>query len=278
MTGNRSRRRDRVPGARLSFGRVVVATMVSVLLLGAGNATAARAPWERVEVIQELLNGAEPQRDAIQLDLPAVTQDGSSVAVTVDIESPMTQDDHVERLYLFALGNPSPELLEVRFTPLSGRAGISTRIRLDSSQTVVALARTSDGDWLADVRDVRVTVSGCLSRDDTYASEDLMQTRVRVPPNFERGESAEVRTLIQHPMETGLRTDASDRPIPENIVRSFEAHLDGAPVVTARLHRAIAANPFLLFHVAPERSGELSLSWEEDTGDKAQVTAAVRVD
>ncbi len=266
----------------IHFSRVsrLLATFLVGLLHSVHTVAAqqGRPAWERVEAIQTLLNGAVPRPEAVRLDLPSVTQDGSSVLVTAEIDSPMTPDNHVEELYLFALGNPSPELAEIRFTPLAGRASVSTRIRLDRSQTVVALARTSGGDWLSGSRDVRVTVSGCLSRDATYQADDVMQTRVRVPPRFKAGQASDIRTLINHPMETGLREDAAGQPIPEQIIELFQARLDDAPVLTVRLHRAIAANPYLVFHMAPEQSGELTLSWEEDTGETTVTTAEIRVD
>lgn len=259
---------------------------ISILFVIAGfvcplNSPAAprgQSAWERVEVIQALLNGAEPKADGVQLDLPGVTQDGSSVLLTADIDRPMSADDYVDALYLFALGNPSPELAEFEFTPLAGLARVSTRIRLDRSQTVVALARTSGGEWLVGARDVRVTVGGCLARDATYKAEDVMQPRVRVPPRFAAGQPADIRTLINHPMETGLRKDSAGRPIPERIIRSFRASLNDEPVLTVRLHRAIAANPYLLFHLAPPHPGELLLVWEEDTGETVVHTSTIATD
>ena len=258
----------------------LLATFLVGLLHSANIAAAqqGRSVWERVEAIQTLLGGAVPQPNAVRLDLPSVTQDGSSVLLTAEIDSPMTPDEHIEALYFFALGNPSPELAEIHFTPLAGQARVSTRIRLDSSQTVVALARTSGGDWLSGSQDVRVTVSGCFSRDATYKADDHMQTRVRIPPRFRAGQATELRTLINHPMETGLRKNAAGQLIPERIIHVFRATLDGEPVLTARLHRAIAANPYLVFHMAPEQSGELTLSWEEDTGETTVTTAEIRVD
>jgi sulfur-oxidizing protein SoxY len=218
-------------------------------LLGAGAAWLVMTPawaragergaWERIEIARELLGGATPRREAITLDLPVVSQDGSSIPLRVEIPSPMTVENHIETLYLYAAGNPSPELAEIRFTPLAGKARLETRIRLDRSQTVLALARTSRGEWLADQRDVRVTVSGCFARAETYQSENIMRTRVRAPERLAAGEFGEVRTLINHPMETGLREDGHGRTIPRRIVEYFEATMDGEVVLSARLYRAI---------------------------------------
>jgi sulfur-oxidizing protein SoxY len=236
-----------------------------------------RGAWERIEPARELLGGTTPREDAIALDLPVVSQDGSSIPLRVEIESPMTAEDHIETLYLFAADNPAPELAEIRFTPLTGKARIDTRIRLDRSQTVLALARTSRGEWLGGQRDVRVTVSGCFARADTYQSENVMQTRVRAPGKLAAGELGDVRTLINHPMETGLREDEHGRTIPQRIVEYFEATMDGEAVLTARLYRAISANPYLRFPIAPRTSGELVLRWREDSGREAAERTSIAV-
>lgn len=241
------------------------------------EAARAPAPWERIEAARTLLDGAQPRAAGVELDLAMVTQEGGSVPLAVEVRSPMAEDDYVEALYLFASGNPSPELAEFRFRPRAGQARVSTRIRLDRSQTVVALARTSRGEWLAGARDIRVTVSGCLTRGGAAEAGELLQTRVRVPTQLRAGEVGDVRTLIVHPMETGLRQDPQGKPIPERIIRSFQAELDGEAVLEAKFYRAIAANPFLHFAVAPQRSGTLRLKWEEDTGRSVIETAEISV-
>lgn len=258
----------------------ICALLAAAVFLGDVTASARagnQAPWERLEAAQERLDGATPRVGGIRLDLPGVTQDGSGVALSVEVDSPMTGEDYVEAVYLFATGNPSPELADVYFSPLAGKAYFSTRVRLNRSQTVLALARTSQGEWLAVHQDVRVTVSGCFSRDDTYDYDSLMRTRVRVPQRVSSGEAGDVRTLIDHPMETGLREDREGRTIPERIIEEFRAEFNGKPVVKARLYRAISANPYLRFSIAPGESGEGALHWREDTGESVSETFRIDV-
>jgi sulfur-oxidizing protein SoxZ len=95
-----------------------------------------------------------------------------------------------------------------------------------------------------------------------------MATRALVtlsaPPR--RGEVVFVRTLVQHPMETGHRADGAGGRVPRDIVRRIEARLDGELVFAADLHAAIAANPYLVFPLRAERSGTLVVSWTGDRG------------
>jgi sulfur-oxidizing protein SoxY len=236
-----------------------------------------QAPWERLEAAMERLDGATPRLGGIRLDLPGVTQDGSAVPLTVEVDSPMTAEDYIEAVYLFAADNPSLELADVYFSPLAGQANFSTRVRLNRSQTVLALARTSNGNWLAAHRDVRVTVSGCLSRADSNGLDTMMRTRVRVPDRLRNGAAGNVLTLIDHPMETGLREDRQGQTVPERIIEEFRAEFNGEPVVKVRLYRAISANPYLRFFIAPPSSGEGVLYWREDTGETVTETFRIEV-
>jgi sulfur-oxidizing protein SoxZ len=90
---------------------------------------------------------------------------------------------------------------------------------------------------------------------------------VHLPQPLRRGEAFELRTLLQHPMETGFRADSEGRVLPRDIVRRFECRLDGTLVFAAELHPAIAANPYLAFWLrAPQAPGELRLLWQGDNG------------
>jgi sulfur-oxidizing protein SoxY len=134
---------------------------------------------------------------------------------------------------------------------------------------VIAIARTNRDELRAVAREIRITTSGCLVRADAQTDTNEMGVRVRVPERVRAGEAAEVLTLIQHPMETGLREDAAGKRVPQRIIHAFAAELAGERAFAATLYRAIAANPYLRFFVAPRTGGELVLRWTEDTGRTA---------
>lgn len=150
-------------------------------------------------------------------------------------------------------------------------------MRLIESQTVIAIARTNRDELRAIAREIRITVSGCLARPDPQTGADEMRVRVRTPERLRPGEAGEVLTLIQHPMETGLREEASGKPAPQRIIRSFTAEFAGERVFQATLYRSIAANPYLHFFVAPKADGELALRWTEDSGRTAAHVARLAV-
>lgn len=94
----------------------------------------------------------------------------------------------------------------------------------------------------------------------------MARTLIQAPANARRGEVVEVRVTIAHPMETGYRPGADGRVLPRDIVRRFTCRYGGEVVFSAELHPAIAANPYLAFHVLAEASGTLEFEWQGDNG------------
>jgi len=90
--------------------------------------------------------------------------------------------------------------------------------------------------------------------------------RINVPNAAARGEIFLVRSLITHPMETGLRKDELGEIVPRKIINSFSCRYNGEVVFKAELHEAVAANPYIEFHVRALESGTLEYVWEEDGG------------
>ena len=97
----------------------------------------------------------------VSLTTPEIAENGNTVPVTVDVKSPMTDSDYVESVLLLAAGNPRPDVATFHFTPLSGEATATTRIRLAKTQDVIAIAKMSNGDVFMDKKTVKVTIGGC---------------------------------------------------------------------------------------------------------------------
>ena len=97
----------------------------------------------------------------VKIDIPQIAENGLVVPLNIDVESPMTDADHVRALHVFAAGNPQPQVLSYQFTPASGKASASTRIRLAQTQNVIAVAEMSNGQVYTAKAQVKVTVGGC---------------------------------------------------------------------------------------------------------------------
>ena len=87
---------------------------------------------------------------------------GNAVPVTVSVESPMTAAEHVVAIAIFNERNPQRDVLDVQIGPRAGRAQVSTRIRLATSQKLVAVARMNNGSCWAKTVDVVVTLAACI--------------------------------------------------------------------------------------------------------------------
>ena len=113
------------------------------------------------EAIDAFTGGATPASGRISLDTPEIAENGNTVPVSVSVDSPMTEGDYVASVMLLAKGNPSPGVATFHFTPMSGTASATTRIRLAQTQDVIAVAKMSDGSVFMDAKQVKVTIGGC---------------------------------------------------------------------------------------------------------------------
>jgi sulfur-oxidizing protein SoxY len=138
----------------MSAGFIAAASLI-------GSRTALAEPADVEAAFKKLFGGKPIPNGRLKLDVPAIAENGLVVPVNIEVESPMTADNYVHAVHLFADGNPAPNVYSYRFTPESGRAALSNRIRLAKTQNVVAVAEMSDGTLLMAKSEVKVTIGGC---------------------------------------------------------------------------------------------------------------------
>ncbi len=107
-------------------------------------------------------------------------------------------------------------------------------------------------------------------------SSGLSMPRVRVPRSARPGEVIEIRTLMEHPMETGLRQEAG-RTVPRDMLTRLLVRFNGDTVLAAEFRNGTSANPYHVFFVRMERSGSFEFTWTDDAGRTARTQASVRV-
>ena len=122
---------------------------------------AAATPEDLAAALRETFGDRPMTPGRIKLDIPRLAENGNLVPVVISVDSPMSEEDYVASLHLFAERNPLPRILDVELGPLNGRARVTTRIRLAVSQQVRAVAVMSDGTLWSAAADVEVTVGGC---------------------------------------------------------------------------------------------------------------------
>jgi sulfur-oxidizing protein SoxY len=142
-----------------------------VFLCRTAALAAAAAAWPGIEVhaapeamrqaVREILGEAEARPGKVTLDIPALVENGNAVPLTVSVDSPMSEQDHVKAIHIFNEKNPQSHVITVALGPRAGRAKVATRIKLADSQQVVAIAETSKGSFWSGSADVIVTLAAC---------------------------------------------------------------------------------------------------------------------
>ena len=149
---------ERSPGAPTR--RLVLLTAAGVGLAPLARPAGA-TPAAMEEAIRALVGEAAVERGKVKLELPPIVENGNTVPLTVTVDSPMSEADHVTGIHVFNEKNPQPYVAAFGLGPRAGKAVVSTRIRLADSQQVVAIARLNDGSFWSDRTDVVVTLAAC---------------------------------------------------------------------------------------------------------------------
>jgi len=91
------------------------------------------------------------------------------------------------------------------------------------------------------------------------------------------GDVADVKVLMNHPMETGLRKDAkTGQLVPAHFIQEVTATINGKEVLSADLGSGISKNPYLGFKVKGAKAGDkIVVNWVDNTGDKNTAEAAI---
>ncbi|MGC4249953.1 MAG: thiosulfate oxidation carrier protein SoxY [Sphingobium sp.] len=155
-------------------GRGGAVTRREAFRLGAGGMVVALMPLpafatddETAGAIREMFGNVLPQQGRVELTLPTLAETGNSVPITVAVDSPMSEADHVRRVAIFANRNPRPLIASVAFSAKAGKAAFTTNMRLNGTQDVIVLAEMNDGSLWQTQKRVMVTVGAC----------DALQTR-----------------------------------------------------------------------------------------------------
>ncbi len=132
-------------------------TAVTLIAADKGRAT----PEEADAAIAKFTGGEAAEEGRIAIDLPEIAENGNTVPLSIAVDSPMTTDDYVSEILIVSDGNPRPGIAKFHLTPMAGRAEAATRIRLNTTENVIVVAKTSTGKLYSARKLVKVTVGGC---------------------------------------------------------------------------------------------------------------------
>jgi sulfur-oxidizing protein SoxZ len=103
------------------------------------------------------------------------------------------------------------------------------------------------------------------------------KTRIKVPATATKGQIIEIKTLTEHPMESGQRKNAEGKQIPRKILNRLVCTFGGKPVFEARMQPAISSNPYMAFFARVEESGTFEFTWTDDDGTTFTEKAEIKV-
>ena len=146
------------------LGSAAAITAVIPMMSFAADAKKPAGPNEfSYEKALDIITGGKGAQASskVSLKAPAIAENGAVVPITVEVESPMTESDYVKTIHIFATKNNNARCASVHLTPANGKAIFATRIKLGSTQDVLALVEMSDGTFLTATQSVKVTIGGC---------------------------------------------------------------------------------------------------------------------
>jgi sulfur-oxidizing protein SoxY len=120
---------------------------------------ASATPAEMAAAINTFTGGAKPQTGKVTFDIAQLIDNGNAVPVTISVDSPV---ENLKAIAIFTERNPQTEVAIFTLTPRSGKAQVSTRIRLATSQRLVAVARMGDGSYWSHQVEVIVALAACV--------------------------------------------------------------------------------------------------------------------
>jgi sulfur-oxidizing protein SoxY len=114
-----------------------------------------------VAIVEQLTGKTPVESDRVRLVMPKTFPNGYTVPLFLEIDSPMSEADHVRHVRVFAPRNPFIEVVCFHFAPRRSEPRVSTRIRLAEPQYVLAVAEMNNGAILMNKTWVEVATNGC---------------------------------------------------------------------------------------------------------------------
>jgi sulfur-oxidizing protein SoxY len=124
--------------------------------------SATAATDELAAAVAAFAGGAKVSPGKVKLDIAELVDNGNVVPITVTVDSPMTAASHVKTIAVFNEKNPQRDVAKFTLGPRYGKPSVSTRIRLATTQKLVAVAQLSDGSYWSHTADVIVTLAACI--------------------------------------------------------------------------------------------------------------------
>lgn len=261
---------------------LAVLTAVPGLVFAEANSTY----WQAMQK-DYFPNKVLEQSADIQITAPKRAESGAQVPFSFSISSPMTETSYIKAVSVIADANPVPLVAVYHFNPSSGKAEISTRIRLEVDSLVHVVAETSDGKFLVNQVTIRASggCGGSIGTDEDAERQTAGKMKLQVRPQAAEAASSkpdqhllQAHLLIKHPMNTGLQRDlVSQGYRPAFYISKVEARFNDKVVMAADTYIGVSEDPSIQFPFQAKQSGTLTLLIQDNEGKEFTTSTEVQV-
>lgn len=222
-------------------------------------AGAADADSEQWTAVRTALFGdrviRQDSREVIQLSVAQRAEDAAVVPVTLRTRLIQSPERFIKHIWLVIDNNPSPMGVKFTLTPESGRADIETRVRLEHSSPMRAIAELNDGSlWMH--TSVVFGSGGCSA--PVAKDEQVMRNLGRIKLSVEseglsEGEPLLAHLRVSHPQFSGVGVSARGA----RFVRQVNVFYGERKILSADLDFTVSENPSFRFYFLPTGEGKL---------------------
>lgn len=210
--------------------------------------------------------------DIIDIEAPYRAEDPALVPIKIISKIKQTEYDYIKKIIVLVDNNPLPFVGEFRFTPLSGKADLAMRIRINTYSHIRAIAEMSNGKLYMVKKFVKAS-GGCsapIGADLDAAMKRLGKMKFKLDPQPQKGEPIQTQLLMSHPNITGMQMDQVTRFIKQShFINQFSVTFNNKPVLKAKVDIAISADPNFRFYFIKDKPGTLTAEFTDISCESA---------
>lgn len=219
------------------------------------------------------------ENNSIILKAPVRAESGAQVPLEFSVQYPQNKDQYIKSVTVIADTNPVPLAAVYHFSPESGKAEVSTRIRMESDAYIHVVAETNDGSFFMNKVPIRAAggCGGTISGDDAIALESAGKMKLSVKADT-ASEIKQAHLMIKHPMYTGLQQDLVSLGYrPAFFINKVVATFNGQTVFDADTYIGISEDPSIQFPFKADKSGTLTVVIQDNEGKSFTTSTEVKV-
>ena len=257
----------------------LIRALLITLLITIGSTSTCLAEGEdqtawNTSLKKQFFNEEAIQEDgqAIEISTPYRAEDPALVPIQINSKFPQSSERFIKNITIIIDNNPVPFSASFDFYPESGRADISTRMRINAYTFVRAIARTNDGKLHMAKAFVKAS-GGCSAPIGTDAEAALARLgKIKIKSESDKitlNQPNPIQILISHPNITGMQMDQISRVVkPPHFIDEIRVSFNEKPILTAKTDIAMSSDPNLKIFFTPDRAGELKVETKDNLGGK----------